>query len=270
MLVVAALMLMSSSSLLSCCCVAQDEISPQTFQQGIENGSYDLVIDVRDNDEWNDGRIATAVHVPSDSLDDINQLLTGGGMEESSSSSLFSCDDHCATIVVYCRSGARAKVAIQTLINDLGYTGTIYNGQGINQWLGAGYELVDDNSSPPPPPVCTKTDICACVNDPDFRKKTKDCVAYLKRKKGKKCHSGAKNGSGNQVYDFCPATCKKELCQCQDRKGKIPIKHNGEKLKVTCTEINERGWCQTMKKDYHQKFILRNICPVSCDTPCLN
>jgi len=196
MVVVAALMLMSSS--LSCCCVAQETISPQTFQQGIEDGSYDLVIDVRTGEEWNAGWIPTAVHVPSDSLDEINQILTIG-MEVSSSS--FSCDDHCATIVVYCRSGARAKLAIQTLINDLGYTGTIYNGLGINQWTGAGYELVDDDSIPPtypPPMMCTKTDICACVNDPDFRKKKKDCAAHLKRKKGKKCHSGAKKWKWKQ------------------------------------------------------------------------
>merc|ERR1719491_1690902 len=148
MIVVAALLLMLSSSL-SYCCLAQDKISPETFKQGIEDGAYDLVIDVRTVVEWNAGRISTALHVPLNSLENINNIIVGGWSDVNTS--LFSCDDQCATIVVYCNSGARATMAIQQMIDDLGYTGTIYNGQGIKQWVEAGYDLVDDSTSPPPP-----------------------------------------------------------------------------------------------------------------------
>lgn len=49
---------------------------------------------------------------------------------------------------MYCRSGARAGVAIQLLL-DSGFNGTIYNGQGVSQWQREGYPLVTTPSALP-------------------------------------------------------------------------------------------------------------------------
>lgn len=46
-------------------------------------------------------------------------------------------------------SGARSAVAIEVLLNN-GFNGTLYNGQGIIQWTGAGYSLDFDPSVTPP------------------------------------------------------------------------------------------------------------------------
>ena len=46
---------------------------------------------------------------------------------------------------MYCRSGNRAGVAIDLLLES-GFNGTIYNGLGTSQWTAAGYPLVTTES----------------------------------------------------------------------------------------------------------------------------
>jgi len=57
-------------------------------------------------------------------------------------------------------SGGRAAAALEILI-DAGFTGTLYNGQGVSQWQAAGNSLVNTDSVVPP---CTKSDIGTCVS----------------------------------------------------------------------------------------------------------
>ena len=78
-----------------------------------------IIIDVRRQDEYDEGHIPGAVLIPNESisdkqpeeLPDLNQI-----------------------ILVYCRSGRRSKEASQKLAN-IGYT-NVYEFGGINTWTG--------------------------------------------------------------------------------------------------------------------------------------
>ena len=111
----------------------QTVISPEQFYEGIQSNAYDAIIDVRTLDEWNDGHIANATLVESSQL------------QASIPDDILGCKGWCRMIVVYCRSGARAGVAIDLLL-DSGFNGTLYNGQGVSQWTAAGYSLVSIES----------------------------------------------------------------------------------------------------------------------------
>merc|ERR1712241_903462 len=104
-----------------------------------------------------------------------------------------------------------------------------------------------------------------CTNDPKFKLIKGNCESYLKKKKDKRCNL-LKKKPPTLVADFCPAICKKELCTCEDREGNIQVKVKGKKKKLTCNEIAEEGLCKKKEKN----FVLKNICPISCGTPCFN
>jgi rhodanese-related sulfurtransferase len=132
---------------------AQETISVEDFKAGVDNGSFDMILDVRTQSEWDSGHIPGAIHIPIDAFedDDIWNPLVDGV-------SAFSCNKACATIVAHCAVGARATTAIEKL-RAMGFEGTLYNGQGTRQWVQAGYELTleDDVRDP----ICASTNICA-------------------------------------------------------------------------------------------------------------
>ena len=111
----------------------QQFLSPLEFYNGIQNNTFDVIIDVRTLDEWNQGHIQNATFVDSLSSQSSIPIDIQG------------CEGACRTIVVYCRSGARAGAAIDLMLSN-GFDGTIYNGQGTSQWTSAGYDLVNDDS----------------------------------------------------------------------------------------------------------------------------
>lgn len=121
-------------------------ITTEEFKEGIDNNSFDLILDVRRQDEWDTGRIPGAVHLP------VETLSEDGLFRElaKSNAGYSSCDKARARIVVYCRSGNRATKAIKQL-EEMGLEGTLYNGGGTFQWVEAGYELTKESSPEPPP-----------------------------------------------------------------------------------------------------------------------
>jgi len=76
-----------------------------------------ILLDVRSDEEYREQRIVGA------------ELLPVGEIKDKAASQL---PDKNATIIVYCRSGARSAQAAQTLI-DLGYT-KVYDLGGIIDW----------------------------------------------------------------------------------------------------------------------------------------
>ena len=96
-----------------------------TYQQITQEAAKDmmdtqevLILDVREQHEYDSGHIPGAVLLPvgtitKDTAADMN-------------------DDLDTVALVYCRSGNRSKTASQTLV-DLGYT-NIYEFGGINTW----------------------------------------------------------------------------------------------------------------------------------------
>lgn len=99
--------------------------TPITYQQITQEQAKSMmesqdviVLDVREQDEYETGHIAGAVLLPVGSITD-----------ESASSVIPALD---SVILVYCRSGNRSKTASQKLV-DLGYT-AVYEFGGINTW----------------------------------------------------------------------------------------------------------------------------------------
>jgi len=132
---------------------AQDRISTAAFKAGVDNGSYDMILDVRSQEEWNGGHIPGAIHIPIDafSKNEFWQTMDDAG---------YSCKSSCATIVAHCSVGGRAESAIKKL-REMGFEGTLLNGQGTNQWVDAGYSLTTEDDSVEP--TCVTTDICPSV-----------------------------------------------------------------------------------------------------------
>ena len=77
-----------------------------------------IILDVREQNEYDSGHIPGAV------------LLPVGIIDETTAAEVIPEKD--STVLVYCRSGNRSKTASSTLA-DLGYT-NIYEFGGINDW----------------------------------------------------------------------------------------------------------------------------------------
>ena len=77
-----------------------------------------IILDVREQDEYDSGHIPGAV------------LLPVGIIDEDTAAEVIPEKD--ATVLVYCRSGNRSKTASSTLV-ELGYT-NVYEFGGINTW----------------------------------------------------------------------------------------------------------------------------------------
>ena len=137
-------------------------LTSEEFKTKKDAGEFAVVVDVRSDSEWSSGHIADATHIAGlQDLDSIPSELKG----------CEACD-----IAVYCRSGARAGVAINKLVS-LGFSGTISNGQGVNQWQAAGYTLVNTASREP---ICSQTatsGTCAWIKEDDGYSTTKAAVS---------------------------------------------------------------------------------------------
>lgn len=77
-----------------------------------------ILVDVRSEDEYNEGHIDGALLLP---VDNIN--------EDSASEVIESKD---STVIVYCRSGNRSSQALQ-ILNDLGYE-NVYDLGAMSNW----------------------------------------------------------------------------------------------------------------------------------------
>lgn len=97
--------------------------------QGIQNGDFDVLIDVRNADEYTAGHIANAT---------LMEDLAVTGFPKAAPDDLAGCEF--CRVALYCRSGTRAAVAATHLM-EAGFH-VLYNGGGINQWTEAGYTLV--------------------------------------------------------------------------------------------------------------------------------
>ena len=82
-----------------------------------------LFLDVRELDEWDEGHIPGAVHVPRGNLESRVESLV---------------PDRSRTIVVYCAAGARSAFAAKTL-NELGYGDVASLAGGYTDWKRNGF-----------------------------------------------------------------------------------------------------------------------------------
>lgn len=109
-----------------------DNVAQDSYRQIGQDAAYEMmseqeviVLDVREQDEYDSGHIPGAV------------LLPVGIIDEDSAAAVI--PDRDAVVLVYCRSGNRSKTAAEALA-ELGYT-SVYEFGGINTWP---YDIIVD------------------------------------------------------------------------------------------------------------------------------
>ncbi len=93
------------------------------------SGKKAVIVDVRENDEWNAGHIEGAIHIP---LAQVETRLSELAQYKDS------------PVILQCRSGKRSAKATTTLINA-GFTQAYNLTGGILAWGGAGLKTVKVN-----------------------------------------------------------------------------------------------------------------------------
>jgi len=100
------------------------EIDPADVREQLQHGA--LVVDVRQDDEWGNGYIPGARHVPKSHLE---SRIEGVAPDKS------------VPVILYCASGQRSAWAARTLIEDLGYESVESMTGGFTLWKDRGYEV---------------------------------------------------------------------------------------------------------------------------------
>jgi sulfur-carrier protein adenylyltransferase/sulfurtransferase len=100
------------------------EISPRDAAERLASDQRPVVLDVRERDEWEQGHIPGAIHIPRGNLESrIDNAVT----------------DHGTPLLVYCASGNRSAYAAKTL-TELGFGDVLSLSGGFSQWKQNGHE----------------------------------------------------------------------------------------------------------------------------------
>ena len=104
------------------------EVDPREVHDAVMNGNGrgPLLVDVREQHEFEEGHIPGAVHVPRGHLESRIEGAAG---------------DRSQPIVLYCASGNRSALAAHTLEQLLGYQDVASMTGGITLWKDRGYEV---------------------------------------------------------------------------------------------------------------------------------
>jgi molybdopterin/thiamine biosynthesis adenylyltransferase/rhodanese-related sulfurtransferase len=101
-----------------------DEVDPAAVHEQMNNGA--TIVDVRETEEFAQGHIPGAKHVPRGYLE---SRIEGA------------VPDRASHVILYCASGNRSAYAARTLIEDLGYENVESMTGGITLWKDRGYEV---------------------------------------------------------------------------------------------------------------------------------
>jgi molybdopterin/thiamine biosynthesis adenylyltransferase len=107
-----------------------DEIDAQTARELLETAEPPLLVDVRRRDEWDEGHIPGAVHIPRGSLE--------SRIEKAE-------PDRERPIVLYCSAGERSAFAARTL-GELGYEDVSSLAGGFTDWKRNGFPTQVDRA----------------------------------------------------------------------------------------------------------------------------
>jgi sulfur-carrier protein adenylyltransferase/sulfurtransferase len=100
-----------------------EEVDAAQARDLVESDEPPLLLDVREEDEWNEGHIPGAIHVPRGFLE--------SRIENAA-------PDQSRPVVVYCAGGARSAFAAKTL-EELGYENVVSLAGGYTDWKRNGY-----------------------------------------------------------------------------------------------------------------------------------
>lgn len=94
-----------------------EQISPEDAKRIMDSGEECIILDVREQNEYDEGHIKDAILIPYTEIEDKAETVLLNKNEQ---------------ILVYCRSGRRSKIAAESLAR-LGYTNVKEFG-GIIDW----------------------------------------------------------------------------------------------------------------------------------------
>ena len=100
-----------------------EEVDARRAQELLEGEEAPLLVDVRERDEWEQGRIPGAVHVPRGHLESRIEGVA---------------PDRSRAVLLYCAAGNRSAFAAKTLA-ELGYERTISLAGGYTDWQRSGF-----------------------------------------------------------------------------------------------------------------------------------
>lgn len=133
------------------------KISTETAREMMERSDGHIIVDVRRQDEYDEGHIPGAVCIPNESI----------GNEKPEA-----LPDLDQIILVHCRSGVRSAQAAQKLV-DLGYT-NVYDFGGILSWTGEIVTKEDETKEPQTAVIPfdswqeTDPELSLVIQDPDM------------------------------------------------------------------------------------------------------
>ncbi len=110
-----------------------EEIDSPALAAALETDSPPVVVDVREQSEWDEGHIPRAIHVPRGHLESRIERTA---------------PDHETPIVLYCAAGNRSAFAAKTL-EELGYENVSSLAPGYTGWKRDGFPIVVDRALEP-------------------------------------------------------------------------------------------------------------------------
>ena len=102
------------------------EVDPREVHDQSQNGNRTVLVDVREQHEFEAGHLPGAVHVPRGHLE---SRIEG------------TVSDRSKRVILYCASGQRSALAAHTLQDLLGYQDVASMRGGITLWKDRGYEV---------------------------------------------------------------------------------------------------------------------------------
>ncbi len=101
------------------------ELSPKLLKEKLDRQDPLCIIDVREDNEWSSGHIATAIHLSKGIIErDIEKQIP----------------DPQTPIIVYCSGGFRCALVADSLKN-MGYSNVHSLETGLQGWIDSGYPI---------------------------------------------------------------------------------------------------------------------------------
>ena len=97
------------------------EVTPQQVRERIQRDKSVVLLDVREPNEWNMGRVPGAVHIPRGIIE----------------TSIEARVPRTAQVIIYCAGGNRSALAADTM-QQMGYTSVQSMSGGFMDWVGTG------------------------------------------------------------------------------------------------------------------------------------
>src|SRR6187397_1321765 len=110
------------------------EVDPREVHDIVSNGYKAVVVDVREQEEFDQGHLPGAIHVPRSYLETRIENAV---------------KDKDARVILYCQSGNRSAFAADTLERQLGFNNVQHMTGGITLWKDRGFEVEQPRSLTP-------------------------------------------------------------------------------------------------------------------------